>query len=385
MFYSKNQMEYILTISHMADVALLANKLTKETLFETNLFSKQGSLSLEEVKELAQSIQGKTKRVFVWDSLQSDKQIQAKLPIVKALLPYFDAIRFADIGISKVLEENEIHIEKQLSLLHTTPSAHAVLSWLLALKDKPTVVAISNQIPLDEIKLLSQLLIENNLSCAIELLGAGKLEVYYSSRSLLDRQDKDAFLVQEIASEDRPLQKNKIQQKQAGTLMYYDKDLYILDLATEIEQYYITRLAISFPQEKERQAFINLHTNINWQTELKQYWTTPTFRGFLRANRTDKPLSRLKNQFLDQYREQAFATLIDAHKPNYCVIELLRPVTLPISGYMITPEGKRWDFNFTSLVNLKEEIFTDQVPQGIYKVGWLKYSFPTSLLCFNED
>ncbi len=309
------------------------------------------------------------------DRLVSDQEIGGLLAQIGPFLPYFQAVRVMDPGLGAALVRTFSQVAIELSLEQGIPNGLAVLAWARAMGVNLRKLILSNQIPVAEIANLTPKL---NLAC--ELLVLGPVETFYSPRKLLSPLLQGEARQGLGTAEDRPKQHFPLYESEAGTLVYHDKDLYLLDRLDQAEEAGITDFRVSLVGAEQFDLAAAHWQGKGFDPALKQAWPNKTTKGFFLKNRTDKPLARLVNSRLQGLRGLEVAQVLEGKAKQYTLLEIKEKITLPMRLKQCNPEGRETIFTLETLTGLQGEAVANPVLPGIYRTAWIKAALPKSLI-----
>ena len=236
-------MNYLLNLFHTRHLDAVCRIPIREILFQSADYSKSGQVELPEIlptlcrlKELGKTV------IFDFDILVKDHQLNRIANTLGAYTEYLDAIRFMDPGVGLCLKEHFPDMALHLILEFRGFNRPSINNWVREFLPGLRRVVLSNQLPVPGLRSIVP-----QLPVASELLGCGRIEVFYSARHLIHPyfpQKDDNCMELICASEDRPRQLSPLIENKHGTLMYYDKDLYILNAKEELTQTGIKHLRL---------------------------------------------------------------------------------------------------------------------------------------------
>ncbi|MDH5560123.1 MAG: U32 family peptidase [Deltaproteobacteria bacterium] len=358
----------------------LVNKLPlEEVRLQSLLFSRSGQITEDDIGRcLIELHQANKKIVLEWNLLLGDSEIQALEETFAALVPHLSAVRFSDPGLGLFLAERYPNIPLHFELGQRCLNVPGVLGWSKTFGDSLKRLILSNQLPISSV---GEIRLGTNLE--IELLGLGRIEVFYSERKLLSSHfgmRDEGWLETQAASEDRPKQVSDFFEGPNGTLMYYDRDLFILDYLDEIEKAGVDLLAMEFYQESQYQWLSELIGEQDWVSDLKKRWPKKTTKGFYKTNQTHKPFSRLTNKHLRQAKPRQLAFVMESVKDSHVVIEVTKNFVLPFDTNIVTPEGKKFSYCLRTAKRLNGMETATNLSPGFYILPWIKYAVTSSIL-----
>ncbi|KAK3584219.1 hypothetical protein CHS0354_035300 [Potamilus streckersoni] len=368
-------MKYILSLYDPAFADYLAGLAPCEVVLYPYRFSKCGLIKEGSLTACADKIKHFGHRLTVCtDILLHEKDTDEftrflQHPVWKTA----DAVRFLDPGIGIYLQQNFAEKPIQQSLERNSLNLHSVQTYLEIFAPAPEVLVLSSQLPLHVIRTWRA-----EISAEIELLGAGLQEIFYSARNLLDGDPDTFYSEQHIQSTDRPGSLySRIIQTPAGTLMFYERLLFIADMAAELEQSGVNRLRFDFYTHQEWQLYLRCRLPDNGiHADSREEWGKTT-RAFINTNKTDAQFKRLTNKDL---REAGMPNgrVLQYTKPDFICVELFDAVSLPCRIGITTPEGKYLETEWHSLKILQGNE-TSSPSAGIYIAPWVKYALGGSI------
>lgn len=370
-------MEYTLSLRDINFLEACRASKVREILLHTAEFSKTGEIEVAQISQCFEALKAHKKRVvFVWDLLCKDSQIDNLGSQLGPLVDQVEAVRFLDPGVGNYLVSKYPGIRLQYSLEKGTHNIKGVLAWANYFSSNLDRIILSNQIPLSQVKKICGSNIVN-----IELSGIGRLEILNSPRPLIQTH-LPGLTGQKIvaASEDRPHQLSPLIENTHGTLMYYGKDLFVLDMLEEIEASGVNYLGLDFFEEIGLKNFNRLYPERGWISKLKIAWPKNTTRGFLRTNKTHVPLKRLTNRYLQKEQENKLGVVLESVKKVHLLVELRQSIELPRVINFYTPEGKVVGYEVRWAKDLKGDELRGTLDRGYYLFPWVKYIVPATIM-----
>ncbi|MBD1913491.1 MULTISPECIES: U32 family peptidase [unclassified Leptolyngbya] len=361
----------------------------KEVLIEPQLLARQGTLSETDSQALAQDAQQRGLRpVLVWDALMPERMWKAVGDRLKTWdLSAFAAIRVNDLGAAAWVQEHAPHMPLHLIVETGNHNLSALQGWCELLGSSLERLVLSIELPEDTLAHYCR-----TLPVACEVLGAGPILLFYSPRSLLTNPlhaEEDApYLATTVAFEESPDRPFPTLETAHGTLMFLDKDQFILDRLTTLQEagMHTIRLDLRSLQPSGDAA---LHVDqicqqlVTDPAALRQHWPRPTRAPFFNANRTTALIPRMKTRRLDPWRPQALAEAIASEKNKFLVFRVLHPFPFSTSLKLISPTGDPLPLpdHFRTLDG--QALETAQADQLLI-ADWVKRGVPGSLLVASD-
>ena len=380
--------KYLLNLRDAGCLKHLEDLKGMEILLEAKALSKRGKIDSASLPDLLDQL-GRSgfSRILLIDLLVKEGEFQAILDLISGLPGKLEAIRFLDPGLGRAIQKQWPALPLELSLEQGIPNQGAICSWVESFGGKLRRLALSNQIPIAEITELRERL---GPGIQLELLALGRIETFYSPRPLVQPLFGGGSPLGEFqaASEDRPTQINPLVQNEHGTLMYHDKDLWLLGEELRAQQAGITHFRLELEGDEQYELVEKYWDGSRMDPTLHQAWKRKTTRGFFLKNRTDKPLKRLKNTNLQSLRGQEVAEVIDSKKNGFVIFELKEKLSLPLNLKLCNPEGREIPFKLKEVWNLHDNVdsspLREMIPPGIYRTGWIKAGLRKSLILKDE-
>jgi putative protease len=355
--------------SSLHDLSLLKDKKIDEVILAARSFSRFGKLSHSEFIQMAKRSKELGLRVlFEWDILMTEDVFETKLKEISDYLPSVDAIRVQDPGaLWWVLENTNCPI--QFIAENGNHNLKALEGWIDIAQGRLERLVLSIELP----KATIQEYVEK-LTVPCELLGLGRILLFYTPRSLLSPLNGEKLaLNEELAalgeSEESPHKGFPLVENQHGTFMFHIKEFCLLDYAKELSE-----MGLGYFRIDQRWAgweHLDLITNLimdynEFQFEsFKEQYPQELMRGFYLVNKTDVLFPKLKNARLQNREGNYLGEVLEAEKSSHLAIMVKNPNGLKVSDKLkiLHPKGEIFETKIFSLRNLslKEVEF---IPSG---------------------
>ena len=362
-----------------ADMETVCRIPIDEVLLQPATFSRSGRIGDGSIETSIRALRSRKKRVVLdFNILVRDEQLAEFDRSSGGIFEKMDAVRFMDPGVGAWIAERYPKTALQMSLEFGSFNRTAIAKWVDVFGSRLQRVVLSNQIPLQELESITR-----SLPVETELMACGRVQLFYSPAKLLHphfQQSEDSRMEMVCASEERPKRLLPVLENRHGTIMFYDQDLYILDMAEEIGRAGIRNLRFELYNKEQYRLLAEHFPSCGWERKLRACWKKETTRGFLRGNRTDLPLERLTNRFLKAGQENRIGTVLESVKNRHVVWELLRDIRLPQNIVLFSPEGKKIDYTLQSAQNLGGAHFSETLAPGYYRIPWLRYVVPGTII-----
>ncbi len=338
-------MKFTTFVTSLEDIlACAAAPNLEEVLIESRELAREGRITIAQAQELArQASNHGLKPVLVWDILMTNDDFTTRSKLVAEMdLSLFSAIRTQCPGAAAWVRANAPTHGLHFIVENSNHNMPGLKRWVAQLQ--PQRMVLSTQLPEDKLIACCQ-----QLPCECEVLGAGKILLFYSKRHLLqanfsdeDEAQNDHWLYADSASEESASRPFPTIENEHGTFMYLNKDHFILDTLSRLDAggMHSIRIDLRDLQNGERAAKgIEELCRLTLANDpaLGSWWPRPTSAPFFKRNRTDKQFSRMKPQ----------TRLL---RDSNCVAEVVTVERGELLGLMVLRdfESKGTDFTFVA-------------------------------------
>jgi putative protease len=320
----------------------------------------------------------KEKMKIVWDLLPDDEEFQKQKTIFQEFESYFSGVRFQDPGVGLFLKENYPKMELELNVERFSHNINSIVSWQEFFSPNLKKIVLSNLTPLNKIKEWRPKILKK-----IEILGVGRLEIFYSPRHLLAEHSQKNVLIE---SEDRLGSFHHFVQNHSGTIMYNSKDICVLSYLEEIQQNKIDAVRLDVSNLKQLLCVEQALASDEGLSALAQLWPSEKLVGFFRANKTNAQFSMLKNKNLRPKNKelQKIGRVVESKKGEYSLLELCESVETPCAVAIYCPEKKVIKLELNYLENIQKKKITTS-GEGYYFTGYIPKATPNSLIYKNAE
>ena len=345
-----------------------AMKGVSEVLLEPHDFGYRGRLSRSETIELARLAKSSDlKPVLIWDNLLPQKELENSCKELTTWpLEEFHAIRVRDIGAAAWLTDNTSETKLQLIFEFGNHNLEALKGWCECFGERLDKITLSPQ--LTEEKLIEAM---GLLAVDTELLAAGPILFFSTPRRLLshlsafESDDSDIEVIassEESSSRDFPTLETK-----HGTFMYLDKDYFILDRLSDLEQAGLNYIRIDLVQHSTGEHSAEGLEKIcalyhESSSGLKEAWPGEVSRPFFKSNNTTAQFRRLKSHLHALRDEKAVATVLAVEKGQTTLFTLRNfkfdeslSLALPNKTFIDCSSFQGWNINGEELNECRAE------------------------------
>ena len=377
-------------VSSQADIERCAQApQVREVLLEPASLAREGRLSPTKALELAGLARAnKLRTVLVWDILMTDDEFTACASLIEEIGPHnFDGIRVQCFGAARYLKERFPKTPIQLIAETAHCNLLTLQHWCSILEGHLERIILSIQLPADK---LAEFVRALPVDC--EILGLGKILLFYSRRNLLLKDFSELgdewreVIAETEESGSRPF---PVIDNTHGTFMYLDKDQYILhklDALGDRCPTYI-RLDLRHTNEYPESAHDIVRITelaLTNPEELRRSWRRPTIAPFFKSNLTTKQFKLLNSELRYSRDDGCVAEIVATERESHCVLRAIQPFTLPALFNAIDPNGTVVPCEFTTLRYLDGRETTSVDEDQVVIAPWLKRISTGSLLVRRE-
>ena len=369
-----------------------------EVLIEPTLLARQGIVSLEKATALARyAVARQLRPVLAWDMLVTEREMAAVDPQLRQWnIEPFAAVRVSDIGAAAWIQQAWPTMPIQLSVEAGSHNREALLGWCEYFGDSLERLILSIELP--EEKLIDY---SRTLPVACEVLGAGRILLFYSPRSLLashlpqeEEGDDELWIEATAVSEHTSARALPTLETRHGTFLFLDKDQFILDRldalragglhTVRIDLRHLARVDgddASDDTHSAAQIVEICEQIVDDPKSVRAAWPHPTQAPFFRTNRTTAQFSRMKSQ-LHRYRdEDCLAEVVASERNRYVAYQTLQPFGVEAAQNILLPTGEERPFPPKTLFRTPAGDFVQEcLADQILITDWIGRTVPGSLL-----
>lgn len=381
-------MSYVVYLQESSEVkAIVESTDVDEIILSAAELSRFGCLKSSQVNELASELKSlkasHQKVVLEWDILMTQSRFENALKILDKIdLNLFDAIRVQDPGAYEYALEvcdKFSNLRVHLSLETGNHNLEAIKKWIQYGGEKLEKVILSIEIPKQRlIKILEALKNDFKDRVKFELLGIGRILLFYSPRKLVSpvsfedgtEQTQEGFNQKALeiigSSQESPHSGFPIVENRHGTFMFHLKDHCLLDEYDVLRDAGIGHFRIDdrfyrSPEFNLESLLCELSLNRLVELEekerdrlLKAYWPCSLIKGFFRANKSDVLFKKLKNSRLQNRDESYIGDVVDVQKDSHIAFIVKAPSKILEVGQRLriyTPDGKEKSLSLDFMKN----------------------------------
>lgn len=359
-----------------------------EVLIEPATLSREGRLTIAEAEALAKEATAQNLTpILVWDILMTNDEFARKCEVVRGMnTASFSAIRTQCPGAAAWVREYLPEMKLHIVLENSNHNLPALKRWVADLR--PERVVLSTQIPEDR---LIQICEELDTQC--EILGAGKILLFYSKRKLLQTNFGDtddatdaSWIYADSASEESSSRPFPTIENEHGTFMYLNKDHFILDTLSRLREggMHTVRIDLRDLQEKTHSArgISDLIEHVVEQAPgLDTRWGRPTSAPFFKRNRTDKQAARMKPLTRLLRDENCLGEVVSVEREEVIGLLTFREFSTDANQFaFVGSDGRELPVQIENFSDLSGNSLTHCIAHRVVRCPWLKGVRPGSLL-----
>lgn len=306
-----------------------------EVILGANLFSRFGKLSVKDVNNIAKEAKARGLRVvFEWDVLMTSPRFELAKKVLKDIdFSLISAIRVQDPGAINYVLESMKDMPIQLILEQGNHNLIGIQRWCSLVGKQLERLVLSIELPK---KVLSSYI--SALDVPIEILGLGRVLLFYTPRNLLSAQIFDHDDPEAVRVHDRPLEAIghseesphsgfPLVENTHGTFMFNTKDHCLLEQIDELLEFGLDTMRIDLRFGKDF-SFIkkisSLSSNFDLEIakKLKDEYPANVIKGFYNVNKTDVLFKKLKNKRIQRKDNNYLGDVVEVMKKRHIAIML---------------------------------------------------------------
>lgn len=374
-------------VSSLSDLSSVANlSLVQDVLLEPRELTRLGKLSLATAIDLAkQARQLNINPILVWDVLFKQEGFKKVAQKLKELdLSIFKAVRVADVGAAHwVLNNTSCDIE--LICEAGSHNVVALCAWCRIFGQRLIKLCVSHEIPEGDLANVCK-----NVPCPIEILGAGRIELFYSPRLLLSRN----FSVDELGYKEVVASSNEshnrpfpVVQSPNGTMMYLHRDRFVLDRFAKFKEIGVASLRVDL---RHLSSLGNAADGISevvmaLEQGREPEWGCPKSTPFRHANNTLRSSARIRRK-LDRIKlHDCLAQVVASESEDYTVFQAIRSSNVSSRLALLLPTGETMSLPGVQFKNTQLQIMDDFIAGQVLITPWIRKAVPGSVLIRVED
>jgi putative protease len=343
-------MKWVAPLKKLEDQGYYASHSIQEVILSPQGLSRFGNLSIDQINHWSyKALEYSLRPLLQWDSLMTEEDFQKSLELWKKIdLSHFHGVRVQDAGAVHFCKARYPDKKIHLILENGNHNINSIKAWADFLGEQLERIVLSLELPqkvlIDYIEKLNQMGIES------EILGLGKILLFYSPRKLLSPlvSSKQGIIEANASGEETAHKNFPVLENTLGTFMFNPKDYILIDQLEQLKLMGLSclRLDIDFDQYLE---VIRLIDQLDGKYDekliekIKALYPRELFRPFFKSNRTDVLFKKLKNPNVLKHDGPYLGEVVDVIKKRLMGICLHHPTEGLKIGDQVqikTPEGK---------------------------------------------
>ena len=312
-------MKTVSYLERLSDLEHCRAESVQELILAPRLLSRFGELTAQECYLLAERCRASGIRPLLeWDILMTEDVLDGlREALAKWNWSAFDAIRVQDAGAFNYLLENVPGVALQPILETGNHNLAAVAQWVALAGDRLDRVVLSPQTTEEDLERTVC-----RLEVPLEILGIGRILLYYSPRRLLAASGCSEARADSLEGPQRNL---PVLQNSHGTFLFHGRDRFLLAAAPRLRSLGLAALRIDLRFGRDFALLPRIARAAatgSGSVEIAAAWPAPLTWGFFKVNRTDAPFRNLKNRRLPPRDENYLGEIVESVKGNYLAFVL---------------------------------------------------------------
>ena len=342
------------------DLSLLKNSGFTEVILGMREYSRFGRLDPQTYFKLAgDATRLGLKVIFDWDILMTEDIFQKTIPEIPVYLELADSLRVQDPGAFHWALTNTT-LPVQFIAESGNHNLEALKGWCEAAGDRMERIVLSIELSRDSIREYCEKLL---VPC--ELLGLGRILLFYSPRSLLSPLNPEKIGVNEDIealgeSEESPHKGFPVLENRHGTFMFHIKEFCLIDYAQDLKSLGLSWLRIDqrFGEKNFTAEAVKVVNREAMFENFKAEYPQELMRGFYHVNKSDVLFPKLKNMRLQNRSGDYLGEVLEAEKGSHLAIMIKNHKGMKVGDkfQIVHPKGQIFEGEVHSLrnVNLEE-------------------------------
>jgi putative protease len=365
----------------------------EEVLIEAKQLAREGRLTVQDAEALGREARDLGLRpVLVWDILMTEREFKLSTDLISQMdLAPFVAVRTQCPGAALWVKNNITSKALHFIVENSNHNLPGLKRWVEQLAPQRMVLSI--QLPEEK---LIRCCKELGVEC--EVLGAGKILLFYSKRQLL-RQNFTAseeyadaqWIYADSLSEESASRPFPTIENEHGTFMYLNKDHFILDKLSNLEVAGIHAVRIDLKDLRDggsgAEGVAELcRRALARDPEISSAWSRPTSAPFFKRNKTDKQFSRMKPQTRLQRDQNCLAEVVSVERGEALSLLTLREFGLSDTKFkFVAHDGSEVPVMLDSWTDLSGSPVNACSAQRVIRCNWVKGVRPGAILVRDEN
>jgi len=359
-----------------------------EVLLEPALLARQGRLEQQAAEELARAARELGLRaVLSWDTLLVQDEFET---VTQALadwdLQCFDAVRVRDLGAAMWMRDSYPQLPLQLIADTGSHNFQSLLGLCEAFAPGLERLTLSCELTEAETSDFCR-----RLPVPCEVLGAGRILLFYSPRPLLsanfDPAEEEELPWIEVSSQSEESGSRPFPtlETQHGTMMFYNRDLFQLDRLDGLRAAGLCSVRIDMrhfgSQTTATEGLVALcEAMASDAGNLSDLWPNRALAPVFKANKTTAQFKRLKSPLHQMRDERCLAQVMAGQRERFLAYQVLRDFDVEEVGQVVLPTGDFLAVPKLSFRDLEGQPVTRCETGQVVTTQWLRRVCAASLL-----
>lgn len=337
-------MRLISYLDNEADIKVFSRSGVSELILSCRELSRTGQLDVSQLSGLAEKCRkAEIKPVLEWDILMTEESFQKVIPIFENLdLSLFSSVRLQDPGAIQYILRMHPRLPVQLVLESGNHNLSAIDSWVKIMGSQLERLVLSIQLTHKKLGEYA-----DKVNVPIEVLGLGRILLFYSPRKLLSHQaenhnmDLSSEFKAALASSEEGRHKNfRAIENRHGTFLFHSKNHCLLDKVSDLDRIGIYSMRIDLRFDGDL-SLLDMITKLVFDQEVdrfeifKESYPVPLMKSFYRSNKTDAAFSRLKNIEFSRLDDTYLGEVVETKRDAATVIMIKHPSRFLSEGQSI--------------------------------------------------
>lgn len=357
------------------DLSVLKNAGFTEVILGMRSYSRFGRLDPESFVRLAADATRLGLRViFEWDILMTEEVFEKTVAEISIYLELADALRVQDPGAFHwALHRSTLPIHFVAE--SGNHNLEALLGWCEAAGERMERLVLSIELSRDAIGEYCR-----KLPVPCELLGLGRILLFYSPRSLLTPLSPERIMVNEEIhslgeSEESPHKGFPVLENRHGTFMFHIKEFCLIDYARDVESLGVAWLRIDqrFSEKNFTPEAVKVVNREAMFENFKAAYPQELMRGFYHVNKSDVLFPKLKNMRLQNRQGDYLGEVLEAEKGGHLAIlvKSARGLKLGDKFQIIHPKGQVFEGEVRILRDVNFEEVSEIGPDDLAVIPFI--------------
>lgn len=342
---------------NLHDLGVLKEAGLKEVILGHRLISRYSKAQDEDLLALISRARELGLRILLeWDILMTEDVFESCLPVIRKFSNLVDGLRVQDPGALNWCVK-ETNLPLQFIAENGNHNLESLKGWSELSHGRLERIILSIELSRETIAEYCKA-----LPVPCEILGFGRILLFYTPRSLLGNLYPEKFSMNEELevlgeSEESPHKGFPILENRHGTFMFHIKEFCLIEYAKDLEDSGMgfMRVDLRFSDQKLLGELTSLVSHFEKEKFLafKEAYPQDLMRGFYLVNKTDVLFPKLKNTRLQKREGDFLGEVLEAEKGEHLAILIRNPRGIKVGDKLriLHPKGEEF---FVEVRNLRD-------------------------------